>query len=148
MSTQQQNLCAVCQGFDVQRLLLTAASPDGIVTKTGPQKLSKAGTVHAAVPTFFPHQPTLTSLKNASESCGLCLAIWKDYCRQRDPSELTTLALTHGLGGEQIYIGTSDWDASINAVPSVVVRQQSLDAAVQRSRQLACFEVCAEYGVL
>lgn len=147
MSTQQQSLCAVCQSFDVQTLLLTAASSDGIVTNTGPQKPSKAGTVHAAVPTFFTHQPNLTSLKDASESCSLCLAIWKDYCRQREPSELTALALTQGLGGEQIYIGTPDWDASINAVPSVVVRQQSLNAAGQRSRQIACFEVCAEYGV-
>lgn len=147
MRTQQQNLCAVCQAFNVQQLLLTAASPDGVVLKTGPQKPSKAGTVHAAVPTFFPHQPNLTSLKNASESCGLCLAIWKDYSRQRGPSELTALALTQGLGGEQIYVGTPDWDASINAVPSVVVRQQSLNAAVQRSKQIACFEVCAEYGV-
>jgi hypothetical protein len=143
MSRQQRNLCAVCQGLDVQSLLLAAES--SVSSPSTPSSLRRV-VDHAAVPTFYQHQPNLTSLKLASGSCDLCSAIWKDYSRQRASSELTDAAITQGLGNEQIYIGTSGWNTSVSAVPNVLVHQGSSSSTAQRSRQLACFEVCADYS--
>jgi hypothetical protein len=144
MSHQLRNLCVVCQGLDVQSLFLAAES--GVLSPSAPSSLRRV-VDHAAVPTFYQHQPNLTSLKLASESCDLCSAIWKDYSRQRASSELTDAAITQGLGNEQIYFGTSRWDTSVSAVPNVLVHQSSSSGNAQRSRQLACFEVCADYSV-
>jgi hypothetical protein len=144
MSHQQRNLCVVCQGLDVQSLLLAAES--SVLSPSAPSSLRRV-VDHAAVPTFYQHQPNLPSLKLASESCDLCSAIWKDYSRQRASSELTDAAITQGLGNEQIYFGTSRWDSSVSAVPNVLVHQSSSSGNAQRSRQLACFEVCADYSV-
>jgi hypothetical protein len=144
MSHQQRNLCVVCQGLDVQSLLLAAES--SVLSPSAPSSLRRV-VDHAAVPTFYQHQPNLSSLKLASESCDLCSAIWKDYSRQRASSELTDAAITQGLGNEQIYFGTSRWDSSVSAVPNVLVHQSSSSGNAQRSRQLACFEVCADYSV-
>jgi hypothetical protein len=144
MSHQLRNLCVVCQGLDVQSLLLAAES--SVLSPSAPSSLRRV-VDHAAVPTFYQHQPNLTSLKLASESCDLCSAIWKDYSRQRASSELTDAAITQGLGNEQIYFGTSRWDTSVSAVPNVLVHQSSSSGNAQRSRQLACFEVCADYSV-
>jgi hypothetical protein len=144
MSHQLRNLCVVCQGLDVQSLLLAAES--SVLSPSAPSSLRRV-VDHAAVPTFYQHQPNLTSLKLASESCDLCSAIWKDYSRQRASSELTDAAITQGLGNEQIYFGTSRWDTSVSAVPNVLVHQSSSSGDAQRSRQLACFEVCADYSV-
>lgn len=144
MSAQQQNLCAICQKLDIQKLLLAAASSN--CERPKGRSFIKTSTVHAALPAFFPHQPDLAHLKRASDSCALCSAIWRDFCRQREASELTETALARGLGKEQVFVGTTDWDTSINALPTVAVRQQSFNDGVQRHRQLACFEVCADYG--
>jgi hypothetical protein len=144
MSRQQRNLCTVCQGLDLQCLLLAAES--SMLSPSSPSNL-RTVVDHASVPTFYQHQPNLSSLKLASESCDLCSAIWREYSRQRASSELTDAAIAQGLGNEQIYIGTSRWDTSISAVPNVLVHQGSSSSTAQRSRQLACFEVCADYSV-
>lgn len=147
MPRQKQSLCDICQGFDVQSILLAAESsvsdPRSRQAASSPRRIID----HAAVPAFYQHQPNLTSLKLASESCDLCSAIWQDYSRQRASSELTEAAIAQGLGNEQIYIGTLAWDTSVSAVPNVVVHQRSSTASTERSRQLACFEVCADYSM-
>ena len=149
MSSRRSRLCAICQEFDVQALLLAAeAAPSSPNTNRVGSLLSvKPGVIRDAIPKYFTHQPSLTSLKISSKICDLCSAIWKDYARQRRSSELTGAALTSGLASEQIYTGTLDWDTGASAVPNVVVSQYSSSSAICTNRQLACFEVCAVYGM-
>ena len=147
MPNHTRNLCAVCQNFDIQALLLAAepgvSRPNSINVASSS---SKRAAEHATVPEFFQHQPNLASLKLSARNCDLCSAIWKDCSRQRASSELTDAALEHGLSTEQIYIGALAWDTNVSAVPNVVVHQRSSSSVASRSRWLACFEVCADYS--
>jgi hypothetical protein len=140
MSVHARNLCGVCQNLDVQALLL-AAKPN--VSRSNSTNIAAE---HATVPEFYQHQPNLASLKLAAQNCDLCSAIWKDCSRQRASSELIDAALEQGLGTEQIYIGALAWDTTVSAVPNVIVHQRSSSSLAQRSRWLACFEVCADYS--
>ena len=146
MSKHTRNLCVICQNLDIQALLLAAepnvSRPNSKIVASS----SKRAAEHATVPEVYQHQPNLASLKLAAQNCDLCSAIWKDCSRQRASSELTDAALEQGLGIEQIYIGALAWDTSVSAVPNVVVHQRSSSSLAQRSRWLACFEVCADYS--
>jgi len=149
MPADATRLCEVCNKLVIRAFLLAAeAAPSKPnINKRGLLTSSKKGIIHDAVPIFFEHQPNLLTLKNVAESCDLCEATWKQYCQQRQPFELTEVALSDGLGNEHIYIGTLDWDTGLNAVPHVVASQQILyGSGARSSRQLACFEVCAEHG--
>ena len=146
MSKRTRNLCAICQNLDIQALLL-AAEPN--VSRPNSQNVassSKRAADHTTVPEFYQHQTNLASLKLAAQNCDLCSAIWKDCSRQRASSELTDAALQQGLNTEQIYIGALAWDTTVSAVPNVVVHQRSFSSLEQRSRWIACFEVCADYS--
>ena len=146
MSKHTRNLCVICQNLDIQALLLAAepnvSRPNSKIVASS----SKRAAEHATVPEVYQHQPNLASLKLAAQNCDLCSAIWKDCSRQRASSELTDAALEQGLGTEQIYIGALAWDTKVSAVPNVVVHQRSSSSLPQRSRWLACFEVCADYS--
>lgn len=146
MSKRTRNLCAICQNLDIQALLL-AAEPN--VSRPNSQNVassSKRAAEHTTVPEFYQHQPNLASLKLAAQNCDLCSAIWKDCSRQRASPELTDAALEQCLGTEQIYLGALAWDTTVSAVPNVVVHQRSSSSLAQRSRWIACFEVCADYS--
>lgn len=142
------NLCERCQAFDVRSLLLAAEGSEARSNKDdkGLLRSAKEGAVHDAIPKFFKQKPNLQALKACSTSCDLCRTIWREYARQKDPAELTDEALRKGIGSEQIYIGTLVWDAGLNTTPHIAVTQHG-PAPHYAQRQLACFEVCADYGI-
>ncbi|KAF2165490.1 hypothetical protein M409DRAFT_24341 [Zasmidium cellare ATCC 36951] len=143
------NFCGICQVFNVRALLLAAeaSAAKSNIDDRGLLRSTKEGVVHDAIPKHFKHQPGLHALKAASSSCDLCRSIWREFSRQREPAELTDEALCRGIGNEQIYIGTLVWDAGLNATPHVAVIQHG-PPPHNSQRQLACFEVCADYGAL
>lgn len=140
-------LCPCCQPFDIRALLLAAENSTAKSNRDerGLLRSAKEGVVYDAVPKYFKHQPNLQALRAASETCDLCASIWREYTRAKEPNELTDEALSYGIGNEQIYIGTLVWDAGVNATPHVAVTQHGPPPHTSQ-RQLACFEVCAEYG--
>lgn len=140
-------LCGICQTFNVRALLLAAeaSAAKSNIDDRGLLRSAKEGVVHDAIPKYFKHQSGLHALKAASSSCDLCCSVWREFSRQRQPAELTDEALCKGVGNEQIYIGTLVWDAGLNATPHLAFTQHR-PPPHDSQRQLACFEVCADYG--
>lgn len=140
--------CDVCKGFNVRALLLSAeAAPRKANTnRAGQQNSANTGVIRQAIPDLFKHHADLTTLQNQAATCNLCSSIWREYCRSRQPAELTETALNKGVGKEQIYIGTTDWDTGLSSVPTIAVIQRS-PPPNNIQRQLACFEVCVEDGI-
>ena len=140
-------LCECCRGFDVHALLKAAQEAPAHPNIND----TNAPLVHDAVKRYYKHRPNVTALRESAAHCDLCAAIWTDYCRARQPHELTDTSLRTGLADCQIYIGTLLWDPSTSATPHLAVHQDSQDSGPTPGRscqQLACFEVCAEEDVL
>lgn len=139
--------CDVCKGFDVRALLLTAqgASQKPNTNKAGLQASAQKGVIYKAIPEFFKHHANLVTLQDHATSCDLCHAIWRVYTHQRKPEELTRTAIEQGVGKEQVFIGTLDWDTGLSAIPTIAVAQRG-PAPNYTQRQLACFEACAKEG--
>lgn len=144
----KSKLCQCCQSFDVRALLLAAETSEARSSKDekGLLRSAEEGVVHDAISKYFKQQPSLQALKASSSSCDLCYSVWREYGRNKDPVELTDEALSRGIGNEQIYIGTLVWDAGLNNTPHIAVTQHG-PAPHFAQRQLACFEVCGDYGI-
>lgn len=143
-------LCDICSEFDVGALLSAAeAAPSRPNTnRVGNLVSSEKGVVREGITQFFKHQPNLTCLRASSEDCDLCAAIWQQYQAQRSALELTDAVLAQGLGNEQLYLGTQQWDTGLNSVPHLIAVQQGRPSRITRRRELACFEVCIPHGML
>ena len=143
MSESPPRLCTTCLDFDIHSLLKDAEAQQISILPRNDHRIRRG------LPQQFRQHRDLKTLKRCALSgiCNLCSAIWGAYQRTRNIDELADEVLEHGVGSEQIFLGTEQWNLSRSPLPHVVA-MQTTDSPLAVARQLACFEVCAAYGRL
>lgn len=141
-------LCILCSNFDVRDLLLKATAQvleDHSLVYNNGTYIRGSRSIRPGIQRYFAHQPGLLALRGSADTCELCAAIWKSHERSSQAHELRDDVLASGVGAQQLWIGTNQWDTALHSLPHVVVSQFE-DEARGFGRKIAWFEVCAERG--
>lgn len=144
MSVGSSKLCSTCADFDVRQLLL-AAEAQPPETFNDPSAADTLECLRPALYKFFKQHPNLSSLRFAADRCDLCMSIWRAYSDTAHPYELSDEFMGQGMSAQQIWIGTTSWDATLNGLPQVAATQHDEKGGM---RVLTSFEVCALRGLL
>ncbi|KAH7112537.1 heterokaryon incompatibility protein-domain-containing protein [Dendryphion nanum] len=127
-------LCRKCNTFNARALLIAAEAQ---------KPRDKNQNNKAGLPRFFEHVPDLPSLRKNASDCGMCNAIWQEYCKMMGGGEPDEEALRSELSMQSIWIGTTPHTGSLHGLPHVVAAQYAENG---QSRILAYFEICGERG--
>lgn len=142
MRPGSSKLCSICVTFDVRKLLLAAeAQPPG--NYNVPDAADSLECLRPALYQFSKQHPSLSSLRSSAGECDFCRSIWKGYAGTGDPAERTNESMDHGMSSQQIWIGTTAWDATLHGLPQIAITRHGEKGAI---RFLASFEVCALRG--
>ena len=137
------DICNVCQGFDIRKLLLQSVVQKPRASGITNRNLVDAEDYRPPIPYFCPHQSSIVALKKSAEqNCRLCNLFWHTWIKTLTKSNVTDEWLDATFKG-RIYIGCSGWTTSKQGLPYITLIQHPSSGG---DRQLCSFEAFAFRG--